>query len=125
MSKQTKDSIIKKTLIRAEEFDEILEFANQIIPMTPTDYISREQEIRDILIPAFWATTILTIMDWRCTDGVIKIRDEAIDAIIALPDKSLQIREMVEKKITFDPQDEFSSWYKKMWEELLSEIYSL
>jgi hypothetical protein len=33
--------------------------------------------------------------------------------------------EMIEKKIAFDPQDEFSSWYKKMWEELLSEIDSL
>ncbi len=37
-----------------------------------------DKKIEDVLYPAFWAAVMLTLMEWKCTDWVIKIRDEAI-----------------------------------------------
>jgi hypothetical protein len=91
--------------------------------MTPTDYISREEVMKEFVKMKEWFTE-----DSDYATGIKSWIDACIYRVIntpSLPDKSLQIREMIEKKIAFDPQDEFSSWYKKMWEELLSEIYSI
>jgi hypothetical protein len=86
--------------------------------MAPTDdYISREE-----VSNYFWEKALKS--RWNDTILFINIKDELLK-LPSLPDKSLQIREMIERKIEFDPQDEFSCWYKKMWEELLSEIDSL
>jgi hypothetical protein len=86
--------------------------SNQLENMPPTDYISRDEVIR-----------IIIDCDNRNMDYWVALK--YIKRIHTLPDKSIQIREMIEKKLSFDPQDEFSCWYKKMWEELLSEIDSL
>ena len=44
-------------------------------------YVSLEEKIQEILIPAFWATVMIALMESKCTDWVIKIRDDAIGEI--------------------------------------------
>lgn len=88
--------------------------------MIPTDYISREEVLKEFTEMKWWFTE-----NSDYATGIKSWIDACIYRVIntlSLPGKPLQIREIVEKKIAFDPQDEFSSWYKKMWEELLSEI---
>jgi hypothetical protein len=81
--------------------------------MTPTsNYISREEVIKALM------------NSWCDYKSQYRLED-AILSLPTLPDASSQIREMVERKIAFDPQDDFSCWYKKMWEELLDEIDTL
>jgi hypothetical protein len=75
-----------------------------------------EKDVLDILIPAFWAVVMITLMEWECTDWVIKIRDEAIEKILSLPLQQWgneKIKEVIEKKIVrYQSLAEQWSWYK-------------